>query len=59
MCEDIRELGNTGEKYGGKYSDLYGHVAICTADRTAVQTWQRGLRVVFRQIQNPMSRHTL
>ena len=22
--EDIRELGNTAQKYGGKYGDLYG-----------------------------------
>jgi hypothetical protein len=30
--EDIHELGNTAQKYGGKYGKLYGRITICTAN---------------------------
>jgi hypothetical protein len=32
VFEDIRELGNTAQKYGGKYGELYSRITVCTAN---------------------------
>jgi len=48
--EDIRELGNTAQEYGGLYSGMYGRITVCTAyprpSSSAIS--------VSGQIQNPL-----